>query len=125
MNESCWIPTQKPKPDGYVQICYYKGKKPYLHRVIYETLVGPIREGLFLDHLCKERSCCNPAHLEQVTNQENIRRGDTGKHQSELTHCPANHEYNESNTYKYRNMRFCRKCRTLTQQRYLRRLQNV
>ncbi|MCZ6447620.1 MAG: HNH endonuclease signature motif containing protein [Alphaproteobacteria bacterium] len=46
------------------------------HRFSYETLVGPIPEGLILDHLCRVRSCCNPSHSEAVTHRVNILRGD-------------------------------------------------
>jgi hypothetical protein len=49
-----------------------------VHRDVYEQLVGPIPEGLVLDHLCRNRSCCNPAHLEPVTTAENVRRGLNG-----------------------------------------------
>lgn len=117
----CWIPTQKPKPDGYVQLSYYNGGQPYLHRVMYESLVGPIGEGLFLDHLCRERSCCNPEHLEQVTSAENIRRGTQGQYQKSKTHCKLGHEYNGDNTYRYKGMRFCRKCRNDSQKAYMQR----
>lgn len=47
------------------------------HRFAYETVVGPVPDGLELDHLCRNRSCVNPLHLEPVTHSENIRRGDT------------------------------------------------
>jgi hypothetical protein len=46
------------------------------HRFAYELLVGPIPEGLVIDHLCRNRRCVNPAHLEPVTAEENWRRGD-------------------------------------------------
>lgn len=46
----------------------------YTHRVVYESMVGPIPEGLTLDHLCRNPSCVNPAHLEPVTRADNIRR---------------------------------------------------
>lgn len=125
MNESCWIPTQKPKPDGYVQLTTKEKKHIYLHRWMYESIKGKIPNGKLLDHLCRERSCCNPNHLEPVSNQENCIRGLTGKYQTKKTHCPKNHPYDNLNTYIYKNMRFCKKCRTATQQKYKRRLQNV
>lgn len=60
-----------------------------VHRVVYELLVGPIPEGLTLDHLCRNRACCNPAHLEPVTLSENVKRGGN----SLKTHCPNGHDY--------------------------------
>ena len=56
------------------------------HRVSYELLVGPIPEDLHLDHLCKNRKCCNPDHLEAVTQAENNRRAF-----EDHTHCPRGH----------------------------------
>jgi len=47
----------------------------YVHRVVYQMLVGPVPEGMDLDHLCRNRACCNPDHLEPVTRSENNRRG--------------------------------------------------
>jgi hypothetical protein len=67
------------------------------HRVVYEALVGPIPEGLFLDHLCRIRSCCNPAHLEPVTHLENVRRGQ-GNQYKNRTDCSAGHPYTPENT---------------------------
>lgn len=55
------------------------GKHQYAHRLSYEAFVGPIPEGMFLDHLCRNRSCINPDHLEIVTLEENIKRGEAGK----------------------------------------------
>ena len=123
MNESCWIPTQKPKPDGYIQISTKSGKK-YLHRLVFETFVKKINKDKFLDHLCRERSCCNPYHLEPVTNHENIKRGNTGLYQKIKTHCPKKHKYSIENTYYYKNMRFCRLCRNINQQKYMKRKNN-
>lgn len=80
------------------------------HRVSYETFVGKIPKGLVIDHLCKNRKCINPSHLEPVTIQENIKRGDSGKFESSKTHCPKGHEYSEDNIYKYGNSRNCKIC---------------
>lgn len=83
------------------------------HRFAYRLWVGEIPAGLQLDHLCRNTSCCNPAHLEPVTGRENLLRGETFQaHNAAKTHCPQGHPYDESNTYvvKPRNLRACRAC---------------
>jgi hypothetical protein len=67
----CWEWLQNFNADGYG---IYK-RNHQAHRVVYELLVAPIPEGLEIDHLCRNRRCVNPAHLEPVTHLENIRRG--------------------------------------------------
>ena len=73
------------------------GNKPkQAHRVSYEAIVGPIPEGLTIDHLCRNRGCCNPDHLDLVTSGENSRRGygvGGGKFWSGRSPCPQGHEY--------------------------------
>lgn len=89
--------------------------KTMAHRWSYEHHVGPIPDGLDIDHLCRNRACVNPEHLEPVTRQENIRRAAALK-----THCPAGHPYDETNTYVRPNTAQ-RKCRTCAHERDLRR----
>lgn len=71
----CWLWLGSKDPRGY-GVCYRApGRSTTVHRDAYEHLVGPIPEGLTLDHLCRTRACVNPAHLEPVTLLENVRRG--------------------------------------------------
>jgi len=110
--EPCWVFTGTRTPGGYGRIGV--GSKTagtdYTHRVMFRESVGPIPSGYQIDHLCRVRACCNPAHLEAVTRQENIARGDCGKHTRERTHCPHGHPYDEANTYVWNGMRYCRAC---------------
>ena len=70
------------------------------HRVSYELLIGPIPEDLVIDHLCRNRACVNPDHMELVTIGTNVLRGEglTAKY-AQATHCDNGHEYTEANTY--------------------------
>lgn len=79
------------------------------HRVMYEALVGPVPEGLVIDHLCRVRHCVNPEHLEPVTRKENLRRG--RNHNRDKTHCLKGHPFDEENTYQRSSgRRGCRAC---------------
>lgn len=87
--------------------------KGYAHRYAYEYYVGPIPDGMHLDHLCRNRKCCNPAHLEPVTHRENILRGSApAARHARKTHCPAGHEYSGDNLYVHpvKGQRICRMC---------------
>lgn len=82
------------------------------HRVSYKTFVGEIPAGMVLDHLCRNRACINPAHLEVVTQRENTLRGigPTAKH-AMATHCPRGHPFDEKNTYVLTGKKRGRHCR--------------
>lgn len=111
-DNGCWNWTRYVMKTGYCQIMV-RGRKQYLHRVTYSTLVGPIPEGLQIDHLCRNRTCCNPEHLEAVTGRVNILRSEnfTAK-RSRQTHCIHGHPFDEVNTYIAPNgTRKCRTCR--------------
>lgn len=85
----------------------------FAHRWAYEHLVGPIPEGLVLDHRCRNTICVNPDHLEPVTIGENVRRGRNWKR--ELTHCKRGHAFSPENTLRRdEGGRKCRTCNSAT-----------
>lgn len=116
--DTCWLWSGRLK-DGYGQLSV-NGRTTGAHRFAYERFVGPIPEGLVIDHLCRVRNCVNPGHMEPVTLAENIRRGETGKYLKDRTHCPRGHEYTEANTYITKpGTRGCRACaREKSRERY-------
>jgi len=80
------------------------------HRLVYELLVGPIPEGLQIDHLCRNRGCVRPSHLEPVTAAENVRRAILAGSRDKPA-CKWGHPFNAENTYWHPNgQRGCRAC---------------
>lgn len=100
---------------GYV---WWEGKDRPAHRVVFALLVGPIPDGLTLDHVhnrgCRSKACCWPAHLEPVTTGENTRRFWAIQPRAHRTHCGQRHELTPENTYvRPGGQRQCRECRRM------------
>jgi hypothetical protein len=104
--EGCWVWTA-PTNGGYGHIAI-DGRCRMAHRVAYEWSVGPIPAGLVIDHLCRNRACVNPAHMEVVTHQVNILQG-TGASASAArrTHCPQGHLLDGRKSV---GSRYCKTC---------------
>ena len=97
---------------GYGEI-QHLGERYRAHRFSYTLLVGPIPEGLVVDHLCRNRRCVNPEHLEPVTAAENFRRGvGPAAINGRKTECPQGHPLSGENVYRDpKGKRRCRTCR--------------
>lgn len=107
--DGCWQWIGHVSGGGYGQVAL-RGVRVAAHRLAYELLVEQVPAGGVLDHLCRNRACINPDHLEPVAQAINVQRGLTGWNNATKTHCPYGHEYTPENTYVSRGKRFCREC---------------
>lgn len=107
----CWIWTGGKNGKAGYGMTWVNGKVWFVHRLIYSICVGKIKKGLELDHLCRTPACVNYMHLEPVTHKENLMRGKTqAALNSQKESCPQGHSYDATNTYIYKDKRYCRIC---------------
>jgi hypothetical protein len=107
---NCWLWLGYLMPNGYGKFRVAVGVTALAHRAAYELANGTIPDGLEIDHLCRNRACVNPSHLEPVTHVENVRR-------AMKTHCLRGHGFTAENTLMDRGRRVCRACRRIRRQR--------
>jgi hypothetical protein len=112
----CWEWTSGKDAKGYGKFrAASKDNKVGAHDFAWENLVGPVPEGLELDHLCRNTACVNPDHLEPVTHSENMKRGALPHirraQARKITHCPKGHQYSGENLIMDNGARKCRKCK--------------
>lgn len=108
----CWVSSYSKLPSGYAKMAAF-GKLEYVHRVAYEAWKGAIPDGLQIDHLCRNTSCCNPEHLEAVTPRVNVLRAPKSFAHvcAKKTHCPKGHPYSGHNLVIHKSGgRRCREC---------------
>lgn len=110
-DDGCWLWQRSLSPDGYGWASLDR-RTHQAHRLVYTLTIGPVPEGLVLDHLCRVRHCVNPDHLEPVTGTENLRRGNNAN--ASKTHCKFGHLFDELNTSHQQGangiQRGCRTC---------------
>lgn len=114
-NSGCWLWIGGTTTAGYGMTTVSTNRIGFAHRFAYESLVGPISDGLQVDHLCRTRCCVNPAHMEPVTHRENTLRGvGFAAVNAAKVSCPKGHPYDEQNTYQVTTKkgpsRRCRQC---------------
>lgn len=115
---NCWNWTGAVIQNGYGQF-FFGGKVVGAHRASYEINVAQIPEGMEIDHLCRNRKCVNPEHLEVVTRQVNqLRSNSVSGINARKTHCVRGHEYTSENTYLEKKGKSCRTCRNKANSRY-------
>jgi hypothetical protein len=110
----CWLWTGCLNRAGYGKI-RWQGEMTQAHRTVYELLIGPITKRT-LDHKCRTRCCVNPEHLRPATDRENLLALGSlslAAIHAAKTHCPRGHPYNEVNTIRSGDARYCRECRVV------------
>ncbi len=112
--KGCWEWAGRIDKWGYGRVSY-RGAFGFLaHRAAYIETNGSIPDGMTIDHLCRNRRCINPDHMEPVSNKVNILRGESwSARNARKTQCKRGHDLTPGNVYVWRNMRHCNQCRAL------------
>ena len=115
----CWVWLGYKSHEGYGRIgCGERNKLMLTHRVMYQQAYGNLDQSLTIDHLCKNPSCCNPQHLEQVTAAENTRRGPGSVTQCKRGHPLSGENLRVNTLLNGRTMRQCKECHRMHCQLY-------
>jgi len=106
---NCWPWRRAISSNGYGHVLGDNGRQQSAHTLAYEAYYGPVANGMEIDHLCRNRMCCNPFHLEAVTHRENVLRGTSlSALRAKQTHCARGHELEFNHSYS--EPRRCRLC---------------
>ncbi len=116
VGDGCWSWLAAHDDEGY-SLAHFRERRTRGHRIAYELFVGPIPDGLTIDHLCRNKGCVRPSHLEPATIKENSWRGGCiSAVNASKTHCKYGHEFDDANTITHGpGYRICRACKRIDQ----------
>lgn len=116
--DSCWLWRGATTGGAHAYgMIWQDGKNLLAHRVMHALYKSNIDGGQEIDHLCRNKLCVNPDHLEAVSHKENMLRADPGQRWRQKTHCPKGHAYTAENTRITHGSRSCKSCESIYNKR--------